>query len=368
MKKIIDKIYVLCYIELVNDTLYKIMQFKTDKEEKIMTRQEKMKIYRRRQMALIFGIAVVFSAIIVAVVMIFISRGSEKIEDPATLSSEYTDSISTENEEIPVDGGHKDSDGEFEFVESEITIEIDEEYEAILINKNEDKGVIWESSDSSVAIVDNGRIVGLSEGSCDITAKLESLGLSAKIRVYVESDEPEIVVKDGITYVDGILIANKTYSLPSDYYPDFLPETQAAFDEMSADAAAEGLNLYISSGFRSYDYQANLYNRYVSRDGKEAADRYSARPGHSEHQTGLAFDLNTIDESFEYTPEYEWVAANAHKYGFIIRYPKGKEEITGYIYESWHLRYLGVETATAVYESGLCLEEYLGIDSVYAEE
>ena len=121
----------------------------------------------------------------------------------------------------------------------------------------------------------------------------------------------------------------------------------------------------MSSAFRSYDYQNTLYNNYVSWYGKEQADTFSARAGYSEHQTGLAIDVNTIDDSFAYTPEAVWLAHPAHEYGFIIRYPKGKESITGYQYEPWHIRYLGIETATAVYNSGLTLEEYLGIDSYY---
>lgn len=170
-----------------------------------------------------------------------------------------------------------------------------------------------------------------------------------------------------ITYIDGILVVNKTYALPSDYAPGVSSEAQAAFDAMQADATAMGLNIYISSAYRSYDYQAGLYQRYVDRSGKAEADRYSARPGHSEHQTGLAFDLNTISDEFKDTDEGKWVAENCHKYGFIIRYPEEKESVTGYMYEPWHIRYLGVETATAVYESGLCLEEYLGITSEYTE-
>ena len=136
---------------------------------------------------------------------------------------------------------------------------------------------------------------------------------------------------------------------------------------MQSDAENEGLDIYISSGFRSYDDQDRIYNNYASYDGYEAADRYSARPGHSEHQTGQAFDLNTISESFAYTAEGEWVKENCHKYGFIIRYPEGKEDITGYMYEPWHIRYIGIDKATEVYERGLTLEEFLGIDSVYSE-
>ncbi len=173
---------------------------------------------------------------------------------------------------------------------------------------------------------------------------------------------------DGITYVDGVLIVNKTYSLPAGYGPGkILDEVQAAFNQMQQAAAREGLNIYISSGFRSYNTQNALYNRYVSQDGQAKADTYSARPGHSEHQSGWCFDLNTIDDSFSLTPESAWLEKHAQEYGFIIRYPKGKEAITGYQYESWHLRYLGVDLATKIYQSGLTMEEYYGITSQYAD-
>ena len=182
----------------------------------------------------------------------------------------------------------------------------------------------------------------------------------------VSSKGYSIEVIDGITYVDGILIANKTYALPSSYAPgDITPEVKSAFAVMQQAAASQGLNLYISSGFRSYERQSTLYNRYVNADGKALADTYSARAGHSEHQTGLCFDLNTIDDSFANTPESAWLEQHAQEYGFIIRYGKGKENVTGYQYEPWHLRYLGVDLATKVYNTGLSLEEYLGITSEY---
>ena len=225
-----------------------------------------------------------------------------------------------------------------------------------------DKSEIWTSSDTAVAAVDDmGRITAVSEGSCTVRA-----ASAQNPDVYAEV---EVTVTAGVqaTYIDGILVVNKTYALPADYNPGVDPEAQAAFDRMQADAAEDGLNIYISSGFRSYDYQAGLYQRYVDQDGKEEADRYSARAGHSEHQTGLAFDLNSITETFAMTWEGEWVKRNCYKYGFIIRYPPDKEDITGYKWEPWHIRYLGEETAKAVYDSGLCLEEYLGITSQYAE-
>lgn len=167
------------------------------------------------------------------------------------------------------------------------------------------------------------------------------------------------------TYINGILIANKTYGLPADYAPGADPEATNMLYEMFAAASTEGLSLWVRSGYRSYNDQLWQYNVYAQRDGVALADTYSARAGHSEHQTGLAFDLNSLYKSFGQTPEGLWLAANCHRFGFIIRYPEDKEHITGYMYEPWHVRYLGVDVATAVYESGLCLEEYLGITSQY---
>lgn len=176
----------------------------------------------------------------------------------------------------------------------------------------------------------------------------------------------EIIEKGGVTYVDGVLIANKTYALPASYGPgDLTPECRTAFNVLVEGAAADGIEIFLVSGYRSYTLQDSLYRRYCAEDGQALADTYSARPGHSEHQSGLAIDVNSLSYSFADTAEGKWLAANAHKYGFIIRYAKDKQSETGYSYEPWHIRYLGVNTATAIYNSGLCLEEYYGITSVY---
>lgn len=181
----------------------------------------------------------------------------------------------------------------------------------------------------------------------------------------------------GVTYVDGVVIANKTYSLPSNFAPNNLVTINGyikvvdyvkdAFLSLSSDAKAIGLNIYASSAYRSYSNQKYIYENYVSMDGKENADRYSARAGYSEHQTGLAIDVNTIDMTFDNTSESVWLRENAYKYGFIIRYPKGKEEITGYMYEPWHIRYVGKELSNKLYKDGsyITLEEYYGINSKY---
>lgn len=174
-------------------------------------------------------------------------------------------------------------------------------------------------------------------------------------------------IRNGVTYVDGYLIANKTYPLPASYGSGLTAEMLSAFNPMVAAAKADGLNLYIVSGFRSYNVQKNLYNNYANRDGTEKADTYSARAGHSEHQSGLAFDLNSVEDDFAGTPEAIWLDNNCYKYGFIIRYPQGKTNETGYIYEPWHLRYVGTELAAKLYNGGdwITMEDYFGITSQY---
>ncbi len=185
--------------------------------------------------------------------------------------------------------------------------------------------------------------------------------------VEAPATEPPATEPAGPTYIDGVLIVNKTYPLPKDYNPGLDPTCKAQFDLLSQAASAEGLNIWLASGFRSYERQKTIYNNYVNWYGQAKTDTLSARPGHSEHQTGLAIDVNSVTDSFGSTPEAAWLAAHAHEFGFIIRYPKGKEHITGYKYEPWHIRYLGVDMATTIYNSGLTLEEYFGITSCYPE-
>ena len=142
-------------------------------------------------------------------------------------------------------------------------------------------------------------------------------------------------------------------------------ECASAFYAMQAAAAQDGISLFSISDYRSYELQTWLYQTYVDRNGRELADTFSARPGHSEHQTGLAIDLNQTLKSFANTPEGMWVAERCWDFGFIIRYPEGKEWATGFMYEPWHVRYVGVELAAIMRDNGLTLEEYFGIDSTY---
>lgn len=182
---------------------------------------------------------------------------------------------------------------------------------------------------------------------------------------------------------DITLLVNKSIKLPDGYAPDDLVEPQVAFifqekvekrlmrreaaealERMFAGAKKDGIALAGVSGYRSHETQAGLFNYYVKTQGEETARKYSAEPGHSEHETGLAMDISgstgacAADDCFAGTPEADWLAANSAEYGFIIRYPKGKEAITGYAYEPWHLRYVGKALAVEVATKGLTLEEY----------
>ncbi len=170
---------------------------------------------------------------------------------------------------------------------------------------------------------------------------------------------PDPVEIDGVTYVGGVLIANKEYSLPKSYGDGLDSEAYTAYVRMKR---ASGYDMQIISGFRSYEKQQSTFAYWSSIDGEEIAETYSARPGHSEHQTGLAMDISSLQQSYGKTEEGKWLAENCYKYGFIIRYPKGKTSITGYMYEPWHVRYLGLSTAKLVQDSGLTLEEFLGVD------
>lgn len=180
---------------------------------------------------------------------------------------------------------------------------------------------------------------------------------------YLELNEEENIFK----VIDGILIVNKNYGLPEDFNPGLNKRLEDAFIRMKTEAAKEGMILKIASGFRDYKFQEEIFNGCVEMDGLEKALTYTAKPGYSEHQTGLSIDIMgsdkeaRINSKFDNTKEALWLKENAHKYGFILRYPKDKEDITQVKFESWHYRYLGETEAKAIYKSGESLEEYLNL-------
>lgn len=186
-----------------------------------------------------------------------------------------------------------------------------------------------------------------------------------KINVIVDKNS-----EDGLYRVNGILVVNKKHPLPVSYAPGEDAEAVKHLQELIHDMQNEGLDVSDSySGFRDYNYQSELYNNYVNTSGQEEADSFSARPGYSEHQTGLAFDLKHISgELITEKPEADWLLKHAADYGFIVRFQEGKEAITGYQPEPWHIRYIGKE-AKKIMQEGCTLEEYLGVDGGdYIEE
>ena len=266
----------------------------------------------------------------------------------------------------------------------------------------QNKDIAWSSNNNNIATVNSdGTISAISEGNCIISVNsTDDESIKASVDVFVSkklispplentdnnsniqdipkkdvekiSPEPEtskipqispniVSNQNDFTYIDGILIVNKTYSIPQTYNPGENSEARNAFNKMKSDAKNLGLSLCISSGYRSYKEQQLLYNKYISKNGIKATDISVAKPGHSEHQTGLAFDLHISEE----TKEYNWLKDNAHLYGFIIRYPEGKQAITGFKFEPWHIRYVGTTLAEKLYHSKLCIEEYFNIDSKY---
>lgn len=191
---------------------------------------------------------------------------------------------------------------------------------------------------------------------------------------------------DGVANLelDELILVNKKIALPADYQPSDLVEANIDFVDLTVGerrmlrkeaaqaieglmkgAKAAGIDLKGTSAFRSYAYQVNLFNAYVERDGKEQAMKYSAPPGHSEHQTGLAIDVSSasvnyqLTQSFGETVEGKWLEDHAHEYGFIIRYQKEFEDETGYMYEPWHLRYIGIEHAKQVHALNQPYDRYI---------
>lgn len=195
--------------------------------------------------------------------------------------------------------------------------------------------------------------------------------------VNIGIDQPPYKNSIETTYLNKIyILVNKYNHLSEQYIPkdlelvsneystgnvQLVKEAKNQFEIMSSTAKKENLNVIAFSGYRDYTYQKNLYNTYLQKDSQEKVDTYSARAGYSEHQTGLSIDIyNGIDDynNFEQTKEFKWLKDNAHKYGFILRYPKNKELETQYQYESWHYRYVGIDIATYIKKHNISFDEY----------
>lgn len=227
---------------------------------------------------------------------------------------------------------------------------------------------------------DKDEIIGSNSSALHINKSIEEVIEQVGEDVYnFEQDELAPIQNEESLYV----LVNKKNTLSNTYEPSDLtvPNVEFSFEgndqkkqmrkiaanaleKLVNGASEDGLRLVAVSGYRSYSRQSSIYQGNVNRMGEEAANMVSAKPGQSEHQTGLAMDVScesigySLNDSLGDLPEGKWLAGNAHKYGFIIRYPKNKTDITGYSYEPWHVRYVGEELATYLYENDLTLDEF----------
>lgn len=250
------------------------------------------------------------------------------------------------------------SDGKLFVIDSDITcnenneIKIEKGGVLTLNGKMELLGDLY--VEGRLEIGESAEIYG--DGVIHVVNSFEDIDCKGKVTAKIDAPEP--VEINGVTYVGGVLLVNKKYSLPKTYGNGINKDLMTAIREMRKDS---GFTMKITSGYRSYELQELVFADWCAIDGEEAARMYSAEPGHSEHQAGLAADITSVYTSYADTEEGKWLAENCWKYGCIIRYPKDKVDITGYIYEPWHIRYLGKSTARLVHYSGLCLEEFLEI-------
>lgn len=335
----------------VNEKLYNLDAIKNIKNGKIITKKELVNTTKLGKVKVTFQVENFFKKRVkYKYIVNVVDKEAPKIIFKNELESEIGEEIDL-LKDVTVEDNSKEN----------ITPQVEGEYD---INKSGDYKLYYIAEDTSGNKAKEEFILHIKEKNVEkqITSN-DNQGTTS----FTTSKGFKGVTKNGVTYIDGYLIVNKTYTLPSSYGNGLTNATIEAFNKMQAAAKVDGLNIYISSGFRSYSYQKTLYNNYVNRDGVVAADTYSARAGHSEHQSGLAFDVNTINDSFANTEEGKWLNDNCYKYGFILRYPKGKSDETGYQYEPWHFRYVGVELAEKLYNNGnwITVEDYFGITSRY---
>lgn len=211
------------------------------------------------------------------------------------------------------------------------------------------------SLDGKLAVNKGGNVLG--QGTLAVLNEFSDISCKGTVTAKIKAPDP--IEKDGVTTIGGVIIVNREFGLPETYGDGLDSATYSAYLKMKE---ASGYNMEIVSGFRSYQKQKDTFAYWESIDGFERASRYSAQPGHSEHQTGLAMDITSLNQSYGKTPEGKWLAAHCWEYGFLLRYPQNSEDITGYIYEPWHVRYLGKSTAKLLHDSGLTLEEFLRVN------
>lgn len=254
--------------------------------------------------------------------------------------------------EFTIDGTLKIASGGSVFIQGNVQIQDGGKVSCTGRMKIQKTGYV--ALDGKLTVNKGGNVLG--QGTLEVLDKFSDISCKGSVTAKIKAPEP--IKKDGVTTIGGVIIVNRQFDLPEDYGDGLDQTTYSAYLKMKK---ASGYDMEIISGFRSYEKQRATFAYWESIDGFERADRYSAQPGHSEHQTGLAMDISSLNQSYGETPEGKWLAAHCWEYGFLLRYPKNSEPITGYIYEPWHVRYLGTSTAKLVHDSGLTLEEFLGV-------
>ncbi len=251
------------------------------------------------------------------------------------------------------------------FDEKYITYAKENEYEDDFIPLIKEKYFLWKNYDKYIEYIDD----VYEDKKVDYSKVISLVNVGANYEPYTHTKKADMDKGYAI-------LVNKYTSLPEKYAPDDVvgmsnwysypgnsirKDVYDAFKEMFNAAKEEGLTLIVNSSYRTYEVQKEIYDDYDDNRGREYADKYAARPDFSEHQTGLSIDIfspGSNMETFEGTDEFKWLSENSYKYGFILRYPKNKEDITGYSYEAWHYRYVGKDLAKKVYDSGLTYDEY----------
>lgn len=251
------------------------------------------------------------------------------------------------------------------FDQKYIDFAIENKYEDDFIPLVKQKYFIWKNYDRYIKYID--KAYGNKKVDYGLVISIVNVGAD---------NDPYTNTKKTDMDMGYAILVNKYNSLPNKYAPDDVvqmsdwyaypgnsirKDVYDAFKDMSADAKEDGITLVVNSSYRTYEVQKEIYDDYEDNRGKDYADKYAARPDFSEHQTGLSLDIFTPGanmSNFEETKAFAWLNENCYKYGFILRYPKGKEAITGYNYEAWHYRYVGNDLAKKVYDSGLTYDEY----------
>ena len=335
----------------------------------IVVKKKKKKYKIKKSIKIIIGIIICFIISLITY-NLFLKDNKEDIKnynktfEIAKKSEYYNDKYNKEYKSITslLDKGYKYSDVNtfYKYLNKDINVILNNEYNADLAKyvklsyfkeENLDRYLKYSSKNKNMTIKDIVTYVNIGIDSEPYTNVKE-----------VEDPNSLDVIVNKYNYLPEGYAPSDLVTLPEHYsYGTWTLRKEAAekFLELCKDGEKQGLRLFAKSAYRSHEIQITLYNKYVKEDGKEAADKYSARPGYSEHETGLSVDINLANDKFNTTDEYYWLIKNAYKYGFILRYPKDKENITGYQFEGWHYRYVGIDTAKYIYEKNITFDEYI---------